>query len=45
MYLMPEDGKYYQNMYHVLTELIKFVAVDAINLSFFNIKYHNGRNF
>jgi hypothetical protein len=37
MYLMPEDGQYNGNMYHVLPRIIKFFVVDSIRLAFFNM--------
>ena len=40
MYLIPEDGQYDQNLYHVLTGLIKFVVFSGICLSIFNM-YRN----
>jgi len=30
---MPEDGQYKQNMWHLLTRLIKFVIVDGTHTS------------
>jgi len=33
-----------QNMQHELTELIKFVVVDGIHFSFFNVMKHNRMN-
>ena len=37
MYLIPEDGQYDWNMYHVLMGLIKLVVVHGICLSVFNM--------
>jgi len=34
-----------RNMYHVLTGLIKFVVVDDILLSVFNVLYHDVMNY
>lgn len=42
---MPEDGHYDQNMYHVLTSLIKFVMVDCSMYVSFKMIYHDGINF
>jgi len=39
---MPEDGHYDQNMYHVLTRLIKFVMVDCSTYVSFKMIYHDG---
>jgi hypothetical protein len=45
MYLIPEDGLYDQNMWHVLMGLIKFVVVDSNVCVSFSMLYHNGMNF
>jgi hypothetical protein len=41
---MPEEGQYDRNMQHVLTILIKFIAVDAARMSNCNTIYQNGMN-
>jgi len=45
MYLIPEDGQYDRNMWHVLMGLITFVVVDGNVCFSFNMIYHNGMNF
>lgn len=35
-YVMPEDGQYDRNMYHALTNLIKFVMADGNSYVNFN---------
>jgi hypothetical protein len=45
MYLVPEDGQYDQNIWLVLTGLIKFVVADDNTYANFNMIYQNGMNF
>jgi hypothetical protein len=47
LYLMPEEGQCDQNMYHVLTGIMKFVVTGSSSCVSFNVmyEYHKGMNY